>query len=348
LTLELTMSGRKYADAQVAVETYRLLWDRLAQLPGVTSAGGVSALPLSQMFAWGPISVEGRPLAAGEQFINADIRIVAGDYFQTMEIPLVSGRLFDSRDTRTSMRVVLVDEHMAGLLWPGEDPVGKRIRMGGADSTAPWITVVGVVGRVKQYTLDSDSRIATYHPHTQYPVRAMNVVVRSSDPAGLTAAARQAIRAVDSSLPIYGVRTMEQRVDDSLASRRFSTLLLTIFAALAMGLATIGIYGVMTYLVGQGVRELGIRLALGATPRAVLLLIVEQGLRVALTGVGIGLAGALVLTRFMRGLLFGVAPIDPLTFTAIAALLTLTALLASWVPARRAARIDPVVSLRNE
>jgi predicted permease len=349
LTLELTLTGRKYADPQVAVETYRRLWERLAGLPGVASAGSVSALPLSQMFAWGPISVEGRPLAPGEQFINADIRIVSGDYFRTMEIPLVKGRFFDERDTRTSMRVVIIDQHMAEELWPGEDAVGKRIRGGGADSTAPWITVVGVVGRVRQYALDSDSRIATYHPHTQYAVRGMNVVVRShGDPAALTGAVRAAIHAIDPDVPIYGVRTMEQRVSDSLATRRFSMLLLTLFAVLALGLAMIGLYGVMAYLVGQGVRELGIRLALGASPTALLLMIVRQGVVVALTGVGIGLAGALALTRFMRGLLYGVDPLDPATFTAIAALLTMTAIGASYLPARRAAHIDPAVSLKNE
>jgi predicted permease len=349
LTLELTMSGRKYTDGAAAVETYRRLWERLRGVPGVEGAGSVSALPLSQMFAWGPITVEGRPLPAGEKFINTDIRIVSGDYFQTMQIPLVRGRLLNEFDTRTSQRVVVVDEHMAAQLWPGEDAVGKRLKLGGVDSENPWLTVVGIVGRVKQYTLDGDSRIATYFPHTQYPVRAMNVVVRGrEDPSTMTSAVRAEIRALDPDLPIYGVRTMGQRVDESLASRRFSTLLLALLAALALGLATIGVYGVMAYLVNQGVRELGIRMALGATPGAILRLIVGQGMLVALLGVAIGIAGALAITRFMGSLLFGIEAHDPLTFSGMAILLALIATVASYIPARRAARIDPMVSLRSE
>ena len=171
LTLELTMSGRKYAEPAKVLETYKLLWQQLETLPGVTAAGGVSALPLSQMMAWGPITVEGRVPTAGEKFINVDIRTVGGDYFEAMEIPLRSGRLFNEHDTRETYRAVIVDDHMAAQLWPGADPVGKRIRTGGFDVTAntPWMTVVGVVGRVKQDALDADSRMAIYRAHTQAP-----------------------------------------------------------------------------------------------------------------------------------------------------------------------------------
>jgi predicted permease len=351
LTLELTMTGRKYADAEIVLETYRQLWERLRALPGVTAAGGVSALPLSQMMAWGPITVEGRPLPDGQAFINVDIRTVSGDYFRAMEIPLLDGRLFSPDDTRTKDRVVIVDEHMAKQLWPGESAVGKRIRTGGFDvrPDTPWMTVAGVVGRIKQDALDADSRMALYRAHTQTPSRGLNVVVRgSADAGGLAAAASAEIRRLDPDLPIYNVRTMEQRVDESLARRRFAMLLLTVFAALALGLATIGIYGVIAYLVSQGTRELGIRMALGATPRRILMLIVRHGVLVTLPGVAIGLAGAFVLTRFMRSLLFGVSAADPLTFTGIAIVLTGVALAASYLPARRAARIDPVVSLRSE
>ncbi len=351
LTLELTMSGRKYASGPIVAETYRQLLARLSRLPGVTAAGAVTSLPLSQMMAWGPITVEGRTPQAGEHFINVDERFVSGDYFRAMEIPLVAGRLFTDLDTPTTQRVVVVDEHMAGQLWPGEDPVGKRIRTGGMDARpdAPWMTIVGVVGRIKQDALDADSRMAVYFPHLQVPVRAMNVVVRTGgDPAGLAAAVRKEIRDLDPDLPIYNVRTMDDRVAESLARRRFAMLLLTLFAALALGLASVGVYGVIAYLVNQGARELGIRLALGATPRAVLLLIVRQGMAVALAGVTIGLAAAFVLTRFMESLLFGVRATDPLTFGSIAVLLTLVALAASSIPALKAARIDPMVSLRAE
>jgi predicted permease len=352
LTLELTMTGRKYNDADAVLHTYRQLWERLSTLPGVTAAGGVTALPLSQMMAWGPITVEGRTAPEGEKFINADIRVVGGDYFRAMDIPLVKGRPFSQElDTRTSPRVVVIDERMANQLWPGEDPIGKLIRTGGFDVTpdTPWMTIVGVVAGVKQDALDADSRMAYYRFQGQTPSRAMNVVVRSGiDPAGLAAAVSGQIRALDPDLPIYKMRTMAERVEASLSERRFSMLMLTLFAVLALGLAAIGIYGVMAYLVSQGTRELGIRLALGAAPRDLLLLVVRQGMSVAVTGMALGLAGAFALTRFMRTLLFGVHASDPATFVAIAVTLTLVAFIACYVPARRAARIDPMVSLRAE
>jgi predicted permease len=331
--------------------TYRQLWQRLASLPGVTAAGGVSALPLSQMMAWGPITVEGRTPAPGEAFVNADIRVVGGDYFQAMEIPLVAGRRFDEHDTRDKPRVIVVDEALAHELWPGQDPLGKRVRSGGfdANATTPWLTVVGVVGRVKQDRLDGDSRIALYHPHAQYPTRAMNVTLRSrSDPASLVAAVRGEVRGLDPELPVYGLRTMSERVLASLAHRRFSMLLLALFAALALVLGTLGTYGLMAYQVSQGTRELGIRLALGATPRRLLAFVLREGMAVAVSGVAVGLAAALALTRAMRSLLFGVGALDPLTFLVVPGLLLLAALAACYLPARRAAAVDPVTSLRSE
>jgi predicted permease len=351
LTLELTMTGRRYNDADAVLETYEALWARLSTLPGVSAAGGVTALPLSRMMAWGPITVEGRAAPEGEKFLNADIRVVAGDYFGAMQIPLLKGRLFSEQDTRTSMRVVIVDERMADQLWPGEDPLGRRIRTGGFDATpdTPWMTVVGVVGRVKQDALDADSRMAYYRYHGQSPSRAMNVVLRGAgDPANLTAAVTKEIRTLDGDLPIYKIKTMSDRVADSLAERRFSMLLLTLFAVLALCLAAIGIYGVMAGLVSQGTRELGIRLALGASPRDVLMMVVRQGMTVALVGLLLGAAGAFALTRFMRALLFGVHATDPATYLAIAGVLLAVAALACVVPARRAARIDPMLSLRAE
>jgi predicted permease len=352
LTLELTMTGRKYNDADAVLQAYKQLWERLSSLPGVTAAGGVTALPLSQMMAWGPITVEGRATPEGEKFINADIRTVGGDYFRAMDIPLLKGRVFSPElDTRTSLRAVVIDERMANQFWPGEDPLGRRIRTGGFDVTpdTPWMTIVGVVGGVKQDALDAHSRIAYYRFQGQSPSRAMNVVVRSGiDPSSLAAAVTGQLRALDPDLPIYKMRTMGERVEASLSERRFSMLLLTLFAGLALGLAAIGIYGVMAYLVSQGTRELGIRLALGAAPRDLLLCVVRQGMTVAATGMVLGLASAFALTRFMRALLFGVHASDPMTFAAIAVTLTLVALVACYVPARRAARIDPIVSLRTE
>jgi predicted permease len=349
LTAELTMTGRKYGDKQAVISIYRQLMDGFEHLPGVTSAGGVTSLPLSEMFAWGPILIEGRIPPPGENFINADQRIVSGHYFQTMEIPLRQGRLFNDEDAETKPGATIIDDLMAQQFWPNENPIGKRIRFKDSGPDSPWITVVGVVGRVKQYTLDTDSRIALYLPHTQYPTRAMNVVLRSSvEPAALTSALKQEIRALDSDLPVYNVRTMSQRVDESLARRRFAMLMLVLFAFLAFALATIGIYGVMAYIVNQGTRELGIRMALGATQSHILRLVVRQGMTLALSGVASGLLGAFALTRVMRSLLFGIGATDAATFTVISLVLLFTALLASYIPARRAARIDPMVSLRCE
>jgi len=349
LTLELTLNGPKYKDPQAVLATYRDLWNRVEALTGVTAAGGVTALPMSQMFEWGPITVEGRVLPPGENFINADQHIVSGHYFSAMEIPLRSGRFFNEQDNTTNPKVVIVDEYMARQLWPDQNPIGQRIHYGGVSDNEPWETVVGVVGRVKQYTLDADSRIALYRPQTQYPSGTMNVVLRTgTDPATLTSAVKQQVRALDSDLPLYNVRTMEQRMEESLARRRFSMLLLALFACVALALATIGTYGVMAYLVNQGTREIGIRIALGATQMGIARLVVWKGMALALSGVAVGLAGAFALSRLMRSLLFGVSPADPLTFVAISLLLAFVTLLASYVQAHRAAHIDPIVSLRYE
>jgi predicted permease len=352
LTLELTMAGRKYTDAARVRETYLQLWDRLTRLPGATAAGGVSMLPLSQMFAWGPIVLEDRLLPSGASFVNVDQRTVGGAYFRVMQIPLMKGRLFSNQDRPDTPRVVVVDDHMAQTLWPNEEAIGKRLRRGGmdADADAPWLTVVGIVGRIKQYALDErDSRMAMYHPHIQNPSRAMNVVIRTSaDPASLTAAASAQIRALDPDLPIYNVRTMEARVEESLARRRFAMVLLTVFAGLALGLAGVGIYGVMSSLVSQGTRDIGIRLALGATPKAILFMVVRHGFLVSLIGMVIGLAGAGVLTRALETLLFAVEPTDPMTFVSVSVLLIFVAMIGSYIPARRATRTDPSVSLRSE
>lgn len=352
LTMELTMTGRRYAEPESLLNTYRDLWTRLAALPGVTAAGGVSMLPLSQMFAWGPIVLEGRQLPGGVSFVNVDQRTVGGQYFEVMQIPLLKGRLFTEHDTRDTPRVVVIDDRMAAALWPGEEPIGKRMRRGGmdADANAPWLTVVGVVGRVKQYTLDEvDSRIAMYHPHMQAASRAMNLVIRTNaDPAALSADAASAIRLVDPDLPIYNVKTMSRRVDESLAQRRFVTWLLAMFAALAMTLASVGIYGVMSYLIGQGTRDIGVRVALGATAGRVLRMVMAQGLVIVAWGLALGIAGAVALAGLLQSLLFGVDATDPLTYAVVAASLAAMALLGTYLPARRAARIDPVRALRSE
>src|SRR5215471_15686591 len=349
LTFDLTMTGQRYGDKQAVLNTYRQLWEHLERSPGAIAAGGVTSLPLSEAFAWTPITVEGRIPLPGEKFLNADERIVSGHYFEAMEIPLRRGRFFNEQDDMTKPVAVIVDEYMADQLWPGQNPIGKRIHIVELPTKDPWQTVVGVVGRVKQDSLDSNPRIAFYLAHTQFPSRAMTVAFRGrTDPAALLSSTKNELRNLDPDLAMYYVRTMEQRVNESLARRRFSTLLLGIFASVALALATIGIYGVMAYLVSQGTRELGIRIALGASQHNIVSLVVRQGMALAFSGVMIGLAAAFLLTRLIRSLLYGVQATDPITFAGISLLLAIIALVASYIPAQRAARIDPLISLRSE
>jgi len=349
LTAELTLMPPRYADTPKVLEAYRDLWSRLARVPGVTAAGGTSSLPLSNMMAWGPITIEGRVSAANERFINVDQRVAAADYFRVMEIPLKQGRLFSAEDTRTSPRVAVIDEGMAQTLWPAGDALGRRFRAGGIDAgpDVPWITVLGVVGAIKQDALDSDSRMAAYFPQTQLTPRGITVVARTTgDPSALAPAVVRELHEMDPNLPVFNVRTMAARVDESLARRRFSMLLLTIFAVLAAGLAALGIYGVIAFLVAHGSREMGIRMALGATPRGIALMVLQHGFIIAAIGLVLGIAGAFALTRLMRSLLFGVGAADPITYMLVAALVAVTTLAASYIPARRAARLDPMRSLR--
>jgi predicted permease len=359
LTLELTLTGPRYPGADAVRESYRRLWESLDAMPGVAASGGVTALPMSHFFAWGPITIEGRVPAAGEAFINADMRTVAGRYFEAMQIPLIRGRLFTPADTPDQPRAVIIDERLARDLFPDADPIGKRLKYGDAASSSPWETIVGVVGAVKQYALDADSRIALYRPLTQSGARSLFVVVRSTglpaaalakagDARALMTPATQAVHSLDPALPIYGMQTMEARVEGSLARRRFVMTLLAMFAGVAVVLASIGIGGVMAYLVAQGTRELGIRLALGATPGSLMTLVLRQAVSVAAIGAVVGLLGAFALTGTVEHLLFGIAATDPWTFALMTGIPVVVAVLASALPARRASRVDPLVSLRHD
>jgi predicted permease len=350
LTFELSLAGPRYPNGPTVLETYDQLWQRLQAIPGVQSAGGITSLPLSGYMAWGPITIEGHTPAGGEDFINADQRIVGGRYFEAMKIPLRSGRWFQDTDRADAPRVVIVDRFLAEQYWPGEDAVGKRLRLGpissGSDS---WMTVVGVVDRVKQYGLDADGRIVVYLPQTQFNARSLYVTVRSTGTADAVApAVRRELQAIDRDLPMYRVRAMEDRVDAALARPRFAMTLLTIFAGFALVLAIIGTYGVMSYVVSQGTREIGIRVALGATQGTILGMVLRQGIALAATGLALGLAGAWALTRFMRSLLFGVSGTDGLTFLAVALLLALVAVVAGLIPTTRASRLDPMTALSAE
>ncbi len=348
LTFELALSGHRYGNRDIVLSTYRQLWDRLNEIPGVVASGGTNAPPLSQSFAWTPILVEGRVPLPGEKFLNADTRVIGGNYFRAMQIPLIRGRFFNENDADRKVLVSIIDEYMADQLWPNQDPIGRRFRMVQADGEI-WNTVVGVVGRVKHESLDASSRIAFYLPQLQYATHELTVVMRSQgNPAALAPMVKSALHNIDPDLPMYSVRTMSERVEESLARRKFSMLLLGLFAGFALALATIGIYSVMAYLVSQGTREIGIRMALGATQREILKLVVFQGMTLAVSGGAIGLAAAFLFARLMRSLLFGVNASDPWTFGAISLLLVVVALLATYIPAKRAARVDPMLCLRAD
>jgi predicted permease len=349
LSMRMALVGQSYSEEARRVNFYQQLWERIRRLPGVEAAGGVSALPLTGGIGWGSVTIEGYDASSGQSMIQSDFRIASVGYFETMKIPLIRGRFFAEQDAKESQRVVIVDENLARTYWPNADPIGKRMKLGAANGDSPWMTVVGVVANVKHYALDTDSRVALYMPHMQNGAGSLSIAVRTTtDPLGMAASVTREARALDPNLPLYDVKTMRQWLSDSLARRRFAMLMLGLFAMVAALLAGVGIYGVMSYSVAQRTREIGIRVALGAQTRDVLRLIVRQGMSLAGIGVGLGLLAAIAATRLMVSLLFGVRATDPLTFAVIALLLALVALVACWIPARRATKVDPMIALRCE
>jgi predicted permease len=319
--------------------------DRIVHLPGVKTEGLVSALPLTGSIGWGQINVEGyRPLPGQE--LQVDMRAASTDYFRSMDIPLVTGRFFSEHDTSDSQPVVIIDEKFAQRFWPHDNPIGKHLWF---DDPKKPLTITGVVGAVKQYGLDSDSKIAIYFPDQQQDYSRLYLVARtSSDPEALTGAIVREIHAADPSAAVYDIRTMEGRLQDSLARQRFSTLMLGAFAGFALLLAAVGVYGVMSWLVSQSTHDIGVRIALGAQPANILGLVVRQGMELAAIGIAAGLIGALALTRAMASLLFGVSPTDVVTFSAVAVILGVVAFVATVIPARQAIGVDPMVALREE
>jgi putative ABC transport system permease protein len=349
LTMSLALPQTKYREPVQRTNFYKEALQRIRSLPGVQSAGATSILPMSGNNSSGSFRIEGREVPQGQSLPHGDRWAATTDYFSTMKIPIIRGRYFDDRDTMDSQPVAIIDETMARKYWPNEDPLGKRISFQGGQNNPIWREIVGLVGHVKHKGLEGESRVQYYIPHTQMQNPNMFLVVRTNgDPSSLTGAVRSAIRGFDKDLPVYRVKTMEQFVADSMAQRRFAMTLLGIFAAVAMVLAAVGLYGVMSYSITQRSHEIGIRMALGARAADVLRLVIGQGMLLAVIGVAIGIAGAFALTRLMANLLFGVKASDPMTFAAIAAVLTLVALLACFVPARRATKVDPMVALRYE
>jgi putative ABC transport system permease protein len=323
--------------------------DRIEALPGVQAAGGATSSPLLTNDN-GPFQVEGQPAPQpGDPVIYAERPKVTPGYFRALGIGLVEGRTFTWADNEDSLRVAVVNERLARQYWPGEDPLGKRVSIDSRKGEPVWRQVVGVVRDTKQDSLIEPMRPVIYVPLAQFPQRFLVLAVRAqTDPTSLAAALRREVMAVNKDQPVFLVQTMEKVISDSVSTRRFQTLLLGIFAAVAIVLATVGIYGVVSYTVNQRRHEIGLRMALGAQQGEVLRLFLRQGLWLALAGVGIGLASSLALSRLLSGLLYGVSVTDLTTFTVVPLVMIAVALGACYVPARRATRVDPMVALRYE
>lgn len=346
MTMQVSLPRAAYTEEHQTIAFHRQLLERIEALPGVEAAGVINNLPLSGVDINGGFEVEGEPDREG----YAGFRIVSPGYFSALSIPLIRGRLFNAQDNESGMPVALISQRAANRVWPGEDPVGKRIRSGMDKRGEVWTTIIGIVGDVRHRGLDARESADLYVPYAQRPGRArdMTVVARASgDPARLISALREQAQSLDRNLPV-SFAPMPQVFARSVADRRYSMLLLGVFAGVALLLSLMGIYGVMSYLVTERTREIGIRLALGAPRAHIMRLILSQGMLLACAGVGIGLAAASALTRVMASLLFGVSATDPATFAAIALLLVFTALLACYIPARRATKVDPMEALRYE
>ncbi len=344
LTMQVAAAGPKYHDDKPVAAFYREIEDRIKHLPGVTAEGLVSVLPLTGSVGWGGISVEGYTPSPGQE-LQVDLRNASTDYFRAMEIALIKGRFFSEHDTADMPRVVIIDDRFAQRFWPNGDAVGKHLWF---NPQRP-ITIVGVVGTVKQYGLETDGKIATYFPQEQDPSNGMFLVARTStDAAALTSAIVGEIHGVDPSVAVYGIRTMQERLYDSLARQRFSSTMLGAFAAFAMLLAAMGLYGVMSYLVTQSTHDIGVLMALGALPADIIKLVVRQGMELAVIGIVAGIVGAALLSQVMSSMLFEVSARDASTFIAVPTLLAVVAFVATVVPAWRTTRVDPMAALREE
>jgi predicted permease len=347
LTAKLSLPREKYTDAESAIRFHQQVLERVSHLPGVESAGLVSHLPIEEMGYNANVAVEGKTYPPNESPL-VELRVVSADYFQTADIPLLRGRLFDKQEGDDKQPVVVINETMAKQIWPGEDPIGKRLR------DEDKVTVIGVVGDVKNYGLLREPAAEMYAPYTLknlWPDMRWNMrlLVRSTlDSNDIIAAVRREVQAVDPGQPIYAVQTMNLVIENTVRDKSLNTTLLSVFAGVSLLLAVIGVYGVMSYTVAQHTREIGIRMALGARPRSILKLIMGRGVVLVGIGVVIGVLASFGLTRFIENMLFGVTPTDPLTFLRIIALLSFVALLACLIPAQRAMRVDPIVVLRHQ
>jgi len=340
----------KYPDLARRSAFYTNLIQRVEALPGVKSAAVTTNLPLYRQGNSNGIEIEGRPLPPPGQEIIITTRVVSPHYLTTMGIPLLKGRQFGPEETEKMPGAVIISESMARRYWPGEDPLGKRLTPGRNTGPDDWFQIIGIAKDVRQFELNAEPKPQMYLPYVQADFFApRDLVVKTDvDPIGLAATVRRAVWEIDKDQPVSDIRTMDEIAAESVARQRFSMLLLTIFASVALVLAAVGIYGVMSYSVTQRRSEIGIRMALGAQKSDVLKLTVGQGLKLVLVGVAFGVAGSFALTRLMTSLLFGVGATDPGTFIVISVVLVSVALLANYIPARRATKVDPLTALRYE
>jgi putative ABC transport system permease protein len=340
-----------YPRATNIISFFDRLLPRIQAIPGVNSASCIMPLPLSGSNTLSSFDIEEHPLPEGQQN-DSPTRVAGVDYFKTMGIPVLQGRAFTEADQFKSEPVVIVNERFAHKFFPGANPIGKRITPSWSADTeeAKMRQIVGVVGNVKHRSLNTDFTPEIYLPVTQLPFTTMWIVARTnvSDPATITNAVRSAVAAIDRNVPLINVRVFDEYMSRTLAKPRFNALLLSIFAGTALVLTAIGIYGVMAYSVSQRTNEIGIRMALGAAQSSIFRLVVGQAMALVAISVALGLIGAFAATRLLNSLLYGVGAWDPLTFVSIVGLISAVAFLAAWLPAHRAARVDPVVALRAE
>jgi predicted permease len=350
LTMRLSLPASRYSTPSRIAAFYRAVLKRTAALPGVEAAGGVNALPFSDRSSSGSFRIEGRPFSSGVILPHADARYVTPGFFAALRIPLRQGRTFADSDTAAGPKVAIVDDVLARTDWPNQNPIGQRVMfpLGATGNEGTWYRVVGIVANVRNHGFSAPRKGVLYFPEAQSPFPSLSLVIRTaSSPAEIANAIDAVIAGIDDEQPVYEVETMDQYVSDSVSDHRLDVFLLGIFALLALTLAAVGIYGVISYDVAQRTREIGIRMALGADRRDVLRLVLRKGITLALIGVAIGVGVSVSLMRLMTALLYGVKPADPETLTAVSIVLVAVALLACYIPARRATKVDPVVALRH-